>query len=225
MGLHLQLGRSINHLGGRDQQRYIVSSEFTRQAAQVLQRWDVGYLPTGGDDVQAAVLVPLFFKQGIPHLLLTKRASHLRRHRGEVAFPGGRRDPQDTSPVMTALREAQEEIGLPEEQVMVIGLLETFTTHTGFQVTPVVGVIPYPTEFRLDTRETEALIEVSLPIIARTEAREVRQFIVNQRPRNVYFFHHADSDPIWGASGYIVQQFLDVVYPLVIADLAGGNVF
>lgn len=153
----------------------------------MLQPWDAGYHPTGGDDVQAAVLVPLFFKQGIPHLLLTKRASHLRRHRGEVAFPGGRRDPQDTSPVMTALREAQEEIGLPAEQVLVIGLLETFATHTGFRITPVVGVIPYPIEFHLDDRETESLIEVPLPVIARTEAREVRQFIVNHRLRNVYF--------------------------------------
>jgi 8-oxo-dGTP pyrophosphatase MutT (NUDIX family) len=225
MGIHLQSGWSVSSQGGADLQRYTVSIEFTRQAAQVLQPWDAGYQPTGGDDVQAAVLVPLFFKQGIPHLLLTKRASHLRRHRGEVAFPGGRRDPQDTSPVMTALREAQEEIGLPAEQVLVIGLLETFATHTGFRITPVVGVIPYPIEFHLDDRETEALIEVPLPVIARTEAREVRQFIVNHRLRNVYFFHHADRDPIWGASGYIVQQFLDVVYPLVIADLAGEAVF
>ncbi len=225
MGIHLQSGWSVSSQGGADLQRYTVSIEFTQQAAQVLQPWDTGYQPTGGDDVPAAVLVPLFFKHGIPHLLLTKRASHLRRHRGEVAFPGGRRDPQDTSPVMTALREAQEEIGLPAEQVLVLGLLETFATHTGFRITPVVGVIPYPMEFRLDDRETEALIEVPLPVIARTEAREVRQFIVNHRLRKVYFFHHADRDPIWGASGYIVQQFLDVVYPLVIADLAGEAVF
>jgi len=225
MGLYLQSGRSVSSLTDADQRRYTVSVEFARRAAQALQRWDVGYPPAGGDDVQAAVLVPLFFKQGIPHLLLTKRASHLRRHRGEVAFPGGRRDPQDTSPVMTALREAEEEIGLPAGQVLVIGLLETFATHTGFRITPVVGVIPYPIEFRLDDRETESLIEVPLPVIARTEAREVRQFIVNHRLRNVYFFHHADRDPIWGASGYIVQQFLDVVYPLVIADLAGEAMF
>lgn len=225
MGIYLQSGKSVSSLSWPDQRRYTVSIEFAQRAAQVLQRWDTTYPPTGSDDVQAAVLVPLFFKHGIPHLLLTKRASHLRRHRGEVAFPGGRRDPQDTSPVMTALREAQEEIGLPADQVLVIGLLETFVTHTGFRVTPVVGVIPYPVEFRLDNRETEALIEVPLPVIARAEAREVRQFVVNRRPRDVYFFHHADRDPIWGASGYIVQQFLDVVYPLVIADVAGEAVF
>ena len=174
--------------------------------------------------MQAAVLVPLFFKQGIPYLLLTKRAAHLRRHPGEIAFPGGRRDPHDTSPAATALREAQEEIGLPPEHVVVLGLLETFETNTGFQVTPVVGLIPYPVAFRLDRRETERLIEVPLPVLARAEAREVRQYIVNGRPRSVYFFHYADTDPIWGASGYIVQRFLDVVYPLVLADLAGEAV-
>jgi 8-oxo-dGTP pyrophosphatase MutT (NUDIX family) len=225
MGIYLQSDRLVHAPERLDRQRYTVSSEFTKRAAQALQQWDVGYPATEGEEVQAAVLVPLFFKQGIPHLLFIKRASHLRRHRGEVAFPGGRRDPQDTSPVMTALRETAEEIGLPAEQVLVIGLLESFSTSTGFQITPVVGVIPYPVEFRLDNRETERLIEVPLPVIARAEAREVRQFIINQRPRKVYFFHHADRDPIWGASGYIVQQFLEVVYPLVLADLAGEATF
>ncbi len=206
-------------------QRYTVSPEFTSQAAKALRRSDAGYPPASGNDAQAAVLVPLFFKRGVPHLLLTKRAAHLRRHRGEIAFPGGRRDPQDLSPAATALREAYEEIGLPAEEVLVIGLLESFETNTGFRITPVIGVIPYPIEFRLDHQETERLIEVPLPVIARAEAREVRQFIINNHPRSVYFFHHADDDPIWGASGYIVQRFLDVVYPLVIADLAGEALF
>ncbi|QUW02364.1 CoA pyrophosphatase [Chloracidobacterium validum] len=224
MTINLQIDRSVAGPAGPDAQRYTVSVEFTRRAAQVLRRWDAGYAPANGDDAQAAVLVPLFFKHGMPHLLLTKRASHLRRHRGEVAFPGGRRDPHDTSPVMTALREAHEEIGLPAEQVLVIGLLDPFETNTGFQITPVVGIIPYPIAFQLDHSETECLIEVPLPVIARTEARETRQFLVNNRLRSVYFFHYAERDPIWGASGYIVQRFLDVVYPLVIADLAGEAV-
>ncbi|MCS7079037.1 MAG: CoA pyrophosphatase [Chloracidobacterium sp.] len=224
MTSRLQISESIAGASRSVRQRYTLSVEFTKRAAQALQPSDAGYPPARGEDVQAAVLVPLFFKHGVPHLLLTKRAAHLRRHRGEVAFPGGRRDPQDDSPAATALREAYEEIGLPPEQVLVIGLLETFETHTGFQVTPVVGLIPYPLEFRLDRRETERLIEAPLPVIARAEAREVREFIINNRPRSVYFFHYADADPIWGASGYIVQRFLDVVYPLVLADLAGEAV-
>jgi 8-oxo-dGTP pyrophosphatase MutT (NUDIX family) len=163
----------------------------------------------------AAVLVPLFLKEQSPHLLLTKRSAELRNHRGEVAFPGGRRDHDDASPVETALRESKEEVGLHPDAVEVLGALDTFKTGTGFRVTPIVGVIPYPYSFTVNPHEIAQLIEVPLPVIARPEAREVRDMSFRGRSHAVHFFHYAERDPIWGASGYIVHRFLEVVYPLL----------
>jgi 8-oxo-dGTP pyrophosphatase MutT (NUDIX family) len=145
-------------------------------------------------------------------------------HKGEVAFPGGRRDPDET-PVETALRETAEEIGLSRESVEILGALDTFNTNTGYQVTPIVGLIPYPAEFRVNPHEIERLIEVPLPVIARPEAREVREFEVMGRMRPIFFYHYADRDPIWGASGYIVHRFLLTVYPLLMDDLRSEAAF
>src|SRR3546814_3530849 len=77
-----------------------------------------------------------------PTLILTRRTDTLRRHAGQVAFPGGRVDPEDSGIVAAALREADEEVGLPPDKVDVIGVLEPYQTVTGFRVTPVVGVVP-----------------------------------------------------------------------------------
>lgn len=90
---------------------------------------------------QAAVLVPIIAHPE-PTLLLTRRAATLRKHAGQVAFPGGMMDSSDTSLVATALREAWEEVAIPPDAVNVIGVLPPVTSSTGFQVTPVVGILP-----------------------------------------------------------------------------------
>ena len=90
---------------------------------------------------QAAVLVPIV-RRPVPGLLLTQRSTRMRKHAGQVAFPGGARDPEDSSLIAAALREAQEEVAIPPETVEVIGVLPTVDSVTGFQVTPVVGIIP-----------------------------------------------------------------------------------
>lgn len=204
-------------------ENYTVSWEFVERARRALGGFVSQFGPENAA-TQASVLVPVFFKSGVPHLLLTKRSSHLRRHKGEVAFPGGRRDPDET-PVETALRETAEEIGLSRESVEILGALDTFNTNTGYQVTPIVGLIPYPAEFRVNPHEIERLIEVPLPVIARPEAREVREFEVMGRKRPIFFYHYADRDPIWGASGYIVHRFLLTVYPLLMDDLRSEAAF
>lgn len=202
---------------------YTVSWEFVERARRALGGFVAEFTPTE-TVAQASVLVPIFFKSGIPYLLLTKRSSHLRKHRGEVAFPGGRRDPDET-PVETALRETAEEIGLAPEGIEILGALDTFHTNTGYQVTPIVGLIPYPVTFRVNPHEIERLIEVPLPVIARPEAREVREIEVFGTIRRLFFFHYADADPIWGASGYIVHRFLQTVYPLLTDDLRSESAF
>lgn len=109
----------------------------------------------------AAVLVPVVAREQ-PTLLLTKRAATLRKHAGQVAFPGGMMDSSDASLIATALREAEEEVAIPAQQVQVIGTLPAVTSSTGFQVTPVLGVIPDNLRYHANEDEVAAVFEMPL---------------------------------------------------------------
>ncbi|MEH4800514.1 CoA pyrophosphatase [Atlantibacter hermannii] len=110
---------------------------------------------------QAAVLVPIV-RRPVPGLLLTQRSARMRKHAGQVAFPGGARDPEDSSLIAAALREAQEEVAIPPETVEVIGVLPTVDSVTGFQVTPVVGIIPPDLPYHASEEEVAAVFEMPL---------------------------------------------------------------
>jgi 8-oxo-dGTP pyrophosphatase MutT (NUDIX family) len=110
----------------------------------------------------AAVLVPLVRRPGGLQVLLTRRTEHLRDHAGQVAFPGGRSEPEDGGPAGTALRETEEEIGLRRRHVEVIGALPAYTTVTSYVVTPVVALVDPPFELALDSFEVAEAFEVPL---------------------------------------------------------------
>ncbi|NML14144.1 CoA pyrophosphatase [Azohydromonas caseinilytica] len=111
----------------------------------------------------ASVLVPLVeHADGSLHVLLTQRTAHLKAHAGQISFPGGRAEPGDADAVYTALREAQEEVGLEPAWVQVIGALPAYTTITAFRVTPVVGLLSAPYELRVDPFEVAEAFEVPL---------------------------------------------------------------
>ena len=112
--------------------------------------------------VGAAVLVPLVDRPSGVSVLLTRRADHLRRHAGQVSFPGGRADPGDRDETATALREAHEEIGLPPERVEVLGALPADLTITGFAVRPVIALVHPPFDLRIDRNEVADTFEVPL---------------------------------------------------------------
>jgi 8-oxo-dGTP pyrophosphatase MutT (NUDIX family) len=118
----------------------------------------------GNGHKPAAVLIPIQERQDGDYLVLTKRADHLRTHKGQIAFPGGRVDADDYDVVQTALRESREEIGIDPSCVRILGRLDEFTAGYGLVVTPVVGVIPAACDFRIDPAETAAV--ASVPIAA-----------------------------------------------------------
>ena len=163
------------------------------------------------DLVSAAVLVPVT-DRGAPHLLFTKKTGSVPHHKGQFSFPGGIVEARDASRVETALREAWEEIQLPAEAVEVLGLLDdTPTRATNFIITPVVGIVRDPVEFRPDGREIERVLEVPLetlrdPSIFRTEIWER-----NGEPHPVLFYQVSADDVIWGATARILSQFLALV--------------
>jgi 8-oxo-dGTP pyrophosphatase MutT (NUDIX family) len=121
-----------------------------------------GSLFPGREPKAASVLVPLVVRDHGLQVLLTQRTDHLHDHAGQISFPGGRRDPEDLDAVDTALREAQEEVGLHRRHVRVIGELPTYSTVTNYQVTPVVGLVEPDFELVLDRFEVAEAFEVPM---------------------------------------------------------------
>jgi 8-oxo-dGTP pyrophosphatase MutT (NUDIX family) len=159
----------------------------------------------------AAVLVPVVLGGVEPTLLLTRRTAHLRDHPGQIAFPGGRVDEGDASPEATALREAQEEIGLQPEQVDVIGRLpDYYITASGFRVTPVVGVLRAPVLTRLDAFEVAEVFETPLSFLL-DPANRRRGIIEHQGITREFWAMPWQGYDIWGATAGMIVSFADQV--------------
>lgn len=159
---------------------------------------------------RAAVLVPLFNKDGTCHLLFTKRTDLVKYHKGEISFPGGMVDDGDASLEKTALREAYEEIGLREEDVRIIGELDDIVTVTQFIVTPIVGFFPYPYPFKPSPIEIAELIEVPLSFLL-TRENLTEQEITRMGRKEIIHAYQYGEHTIWGATARILKQFLDLI--------------
>lgn len=154
---------------------------------------------------EAAVLVPILKRPEGYSVLLTRRADTLRNHKGQVSFPGGRRDPEDASLAACALREAQEEVGLPPENVEIIGYLGDYPTTTRYRVTPVVALVTPPAQFVFDAGEVAAVFEVPLPLLLDASRYESR--ILTREGLNVPFFEiNHDGHRIWGATAGMLRD-------------------
>jgi 8-oxo-dGTP pyrophosphatase MutT (NUDIX family) len=164
-----------------------------------------GRLFAGREPAAAAVLMPLVMRADGLHMLLTRRTEHLRDHAGQISFPGGRSEPGDADAAATALREAEEEVGLDPALAEVIGSLPTYTTVTGFVVTPVLALVQPALTLRLDRFEVAEAFEVPLPFLMNPahHQRHTFNFAGGERqflsmPWNGYF--------IWGATAAMLRN-------------------
>jgi len=156
---------------------------------------------------RAAVLVPIVAHPGGLTVLFTRRTAQLRAHSGQVSFPGGRAEPGDPSIEFTALREAEEEIGLPARRVEVIARMPEYFTRTGFRVIPVVGVIQPPLELVPDAREVDEVFEVPLAFLLDPHNHRRASREIGGRTAHFYVIEH-HGRTIWGATaGMLVNLY------------------
>jgi 8-oxo-dGTP pyrophosphatase MutT (NUDIX family) len=160
----------------------------------------------------ASVLVPLVQRPGELHVLLTRRTDHLHDHAGQISFPGGRAEPGDADEIATALREAEEEVGLAHDKVEVLGRLPAYTTVTRFVVTPVVGLVQPDYILALDDFEVAEAFEVPLPFLMNPAHHQYHEFEFGGSARRFLSmpWRPGHGDPreyfIWGATAAMLRN-------------------
>jgi 8-oxo-dGTP pyrophosphatase MutT (NUDIX family) len=157
----------------------------------------------------AAVLIPLVWYDEQWHLLFTRRTDTVESHKGQVSFPGGACDEGETTPEETALREADEEIGIQPNDVKVLGRLSNLITITYFRVTPVIGVVRWPAVFRVGAHEVARIFTIPLMWLANSSNRW--QFEMPGRTRSLIAYHPYDGELLWGATARMTVDFLSVL--------------
>ncbi len=160
----------------------------------------------------AAVLVPIQETPAGEHLVLTRRAAHLNHHQGQIAFPGGKIDPEDSGALAAALRESQEEIGINTADVRILGQLDQVTAAYSFMITPFVGSIPHPYPFVVNRDETAEVFTVPIAELLHQARFEIEPRPPHSNRRDPIYHFYYDGRDIWGATARIVKQFLEIAY-------------
>jgi 8-oxo-dGTP pyrophosphatase MutT (NUDIX family) len=157
----------------------------------------------------AAVLVPLTFYQNEWHILYTRRTDRVESHKGQVSFPGGACDEGETTPEQTALREADEEIGLNPADVDVLGGLSRLITISSFRVSPVVGIIPFPYAFKVASVEVARVF--TIPLMWLANHNNYWEFTMRDSDRSLIAYHPYDGELLWGATARMTVNFLKTI--------------
>ena len=160
----------------------------------------------------AAVLIPLFEKDDICHILFTKRTDKVQYHKGEISFPGGGYEEKDRGSMKrTMLREVCEELGVAARDIEIFGELDDFITTSNYVVTPLVGEIPYPYNFKLSPFEIEKLIEVPVKSLLADHPAKEDKIEFDGQLWDSYIYEYEDN-VIWGVTARILHQFLDLIF-------------
>jgi len=160
--------------------------------------------------VPAAVLIPVVMRESGLTLLFTRRTEHLTEHAGQISFPGGRIDPEDADAWAAALRETEEEVGLPRARVRLAGRLDTYVTRTGFEVTPLVGLVRPPFPIAPENFEVAEVFEAPLPFFLDPANREIHSRQYQGRERFFFAFPFGDYY-IWGATAGMLVNLVEVL--------------
>ncbi len=156
---------------------------------------------------QAAVMVPVVAAPE-PEVILTLRPPAMNAHGGEVAWPGGRRDPEDDSLLGTALRETHEELGIEAHQIEIVGELRPFISKFGLLVTPFVGVVEEPVDLQPNPEEVEVVFSVPLNYLAE-DPRSGTDIVERHGERHLVPVYHFDGHKIWGLTSMILREFMN----------------
>lgn len=157
----------------------------------------------------AAVLIPLASFGNEWHVVYTRRTDRVESHKGQVSFPGGACDDGETTPEETALREADEEIGIHPQDVKVLGKLTRMITITNYRVSPVVGVIPWPYAFKVANIEVARVF--TMPLLWLADHKNYWEFFRRDDDRSVIFYHPYDGELLWGATARMTVNFLKTI--------------
>jgi len=157
---------------------------------------------------RAAVLVPLFVRDGALRVLLTRRTETVEHHRGQISFPGGVEEDDDPSPFATAARETEEELGIAPGDIQLLGALTPLTTVTEFFVEPFVGAIPYPHVLRPAEAEIAEVIDPPVAALLDPKILETRRLPGREEPT---LFYHYGRHVIWGATARILRELLEAL--------------
>jgi 8-oxo-dGTP pyrophosphatase MutT (NUDIX family) len=160
--------------------------------------------------VRAAVMVPLFCKDGQYHVLFTQRSNQVMHHKGQISFPGGAKHEDDASLLDTAIRESCEEIGLRAKDVEILGELDDAPTATSnFIISPFVGFIPYPYDFQISRGEIDEIFDVPIPALLQNTNFKKEQHDIEGQTFTTYTYEY-DGRVIWGATAGILHQLLEI---------------
>ena len=157
----------------------------------------------------AAVILPVFLKDDVPHILLTMRTDTVRHHKSQISFPGGVQDPGEELRT-TALREIEEELGIAPGDVDILGELDDYITITNYRMTPFVAMIPHPYEYTVNEEEIAEVIELELRSFFNPKVLSIQEVDWYGVPREIVYFNVADY-VIWGATGRVLLQFIDII--------------
>jgi 8-oxo-dGTP pyrophosphatase MutT (NUDIX family) len=184
--------------------------EFEKQVKRFLSEFKRKILHEEGFH-PAGVLIPFQNIDGEVHLLLTRRTNRVAKHKNQVAFPGGASEEGDKDIVETALRETEEEIGVSKSDVKIWGLYDDYLTISFFKITPVVGQIPYPYDFKLQADEIADIFTVPLEVFLTKTYFEEKLWEKNGHRYPIYYYYHGKY-VIWGITAFIINSFIDKVF-------------
>ena len=182
---------------------------FIRKVRSVLSLDSVQTNDQSGQLRPAAVLLPLFYDHGLWKLLFIRRSNFGEFHRGEVAFPGGAKEIVDQDMTTTAKRETQEELGISPEFINILGSIEPLSTISNYFVTPVVGVLSWPTKIEQNPREVSRVFSIPLQWLSDTKNWGIKEFEISGRGKiSTIVYSPYDNETVWGFTAKVTVNFL-----------------